>query len=256
MINLTNFHLGAYFASVVNGAANVALTIVPDGILTPSGTTAFILPRDGRLRFAWGGSANLQRLRLNTPAMRYVGLPFLAPVNVGLTVPSPPNLYNPSENGPFIPQADQVSVEATQGGGVAENVYCIVGFQFSFSRNQPGPSYRIRFTSAITQVAGTWTGGGLTPDATLPAGIYSIVGLDVQGANVTAGRLIIPGVTARPGCIARNALTSVAHPLFTSGDLGEFGQFDSVNVPNGEVFSTGGGAAQEWYMDVVRVGGR
>lgn len=253
MINQTFFHLAAnYSASVTNGVANFDLPAVNDDIFTRNTANHFILPEPGRLRAGVYYGTTAQRCRINTPVLRYVGLPYFAPVNLGVVAASPPNVWNAGEYGPAIPKADEIAIEVTQGAGAGEPGFVFSWFSFGRQEIPGGQEYRLRFTGAITGVTGAWVSGSLTPDATLPAGIYAITGLDVQGTNLLAARLIFAGGGWRPGCLARNTLAQVPHPMFTNGELGVYGQFDSVNLPNLQILVSGANTAQEIYMDVVR----
>lgn len=250
----TFWHVAAYFASLTNGSTNVANTIVNDQVLTPSGTTGFILPKPARLGAAYSAGANLTAVRINTPSLRYVGLPFIGPVNTTLTVPSPPNLTVWGEHGPLLPTVDAVSVEHTLGGAAPENELTVLFLRFGHSPFPGGPVYRIRFTGTIAGTAGTWQSGAITPDSVLPQGTYSVVGMDLFGTNIVAGRLIFPGSFFRPGALARNATSGIPDRFFTDGSMGVYGSFKSINLPNLEIFCSGANAAQTLFLDLVRTG--
>lgn len=250
----TFWHVAAYWASLTNGSTNVANTIVSDQVLTPSGTTAFILPKAGRLRMAYSAGANLAAVRINTPSLRYVGLPFVGPVNLALAVPSPPNVTDWGDMGPPIPPVDTISAEHTLGGGAPENELTALWFSFGHGSVPGGPVYRLRFTATITCVAGTWVTGALTPDSPLPQGSYTVVGMDAFGTNLALARLIFPGSFYRPGVLARNTTGTVPYRGFTDGSMGAYGSFKSVNLPNLEALSTGACTSQTVFLDLVRTG--
>lgn len=250
----TFWHVAAYSASLTNGSTNVANTIVSDQVLTPSGTTAFILPKPGKLYAAYSAGVSLTSVRINTPSLRYVGLPFVGPVNLTLTVPSPPNVTVWGDNGPTLPVVDAISAEHTLGGGAPEQEMTAIWFKFGGAPVPGGPVYRLRFTATITAVANAWTTGALTPDSTLPQGTYSVVGMDAFGTNLVLARLIFPGSFFRPGCLARNATGGVPEEIFTDGSMGVYGSFKSVNLPNLEILATGANTAQTVFLDLVRTG--
>lgn len=255
--NPTYFHMCCFSsASITNGVTNFDLPARNDQVFTVNTAGHFILPQPGKLRAAAVFSATMSRARLNTPVLRYVGLPYLAPINASITIPSPVNVFNPGEYGPNIPQSDEVTMEVTISGGAPEAGFAFA--LFSFGRQEPpsGQEYRLRFTSTITGSTTAWVSGAITPDAVLPAGKYAVIGMDLFGTNLLAGRLIFPGSFWRPGSLARNTVGQVPAPLFTNGELGTFGIFDSVNLPNLEIACSGANTAQEMYLDVVRLGDR
>jgi len=253
-MNETYFHLAAYFASLTNGSTNVAVAAVQDNVLTKTTSNNFTLPKQLQMRAMYSAGAFLTRARINTPSLRYVGLPYVGPVNNALVVPSPANITDYGDNGPILPTVDEISVEHSLLGAAPENEFSLVWLNDG-KRMQAGQAeYRIRYTGTITCVAGTWVAGSMTPDQTLPNGRYQIVGMDAIGLNLAAARLVFPGGGWRPGCLARNAANLIPYSLFTSGMLGVYGTFDTIALPALECFSIGACTAQEVYLDLIRTG--
>lgn len=256
MDNRTYFHLAAFRGSVVNATTNTAIAGVLDNILARAASNNFLAPKGARIRLASAGGINATRSRINTPVLRAVGLPYIAPLNQTVAIPSPPNLADYGEQGPLPAEADEISVEATHSDAAPQIQYALMLLKFGFKPLQAGMKFRVRGTSAITGVVGSWASGAITLDQTLPSGIYEIQGMDVFGTNLLGARLIFTGGGWRPGCVARNAVGSVPEELWLSGDLGAYGQFDSVTLPQGEIYVEAANSVQEWYFDIVRVGDR
>lgn len=256
MDNRTYFHTAAYRGSVTNGTTNTAIAGVLDNILARAASNNFISPDGATIRAAIAGGVNASRARINTPNVRAVGLPYIAPLNTGITAPSPPNVADFGVTGPKPSAADEISVESTHTDAAAQIQFA--GLWLSFQRKPwtPGDRYRIRGTAAVAGVVGSWASGAITLDQNLPAGIYEIQGMDAFGTNLLLARLIFTGGGWRPGVLARNAVGSVPSDLFTNGQLGVYGQFDTIAMPQLEVFVEAANAAQEVYFDVVRVGNR
>lgn len=255
-MNETFWHLAAYYASLTNGSTNAAVAAVQDNVLTRTTANNYILPQPGKLFAMYSAGVSITRARVNTPSLRYVGLPYGGLVNATLAVPSPSNITVWGDNGPMLPTADEISVEHTLGGAAPENEFSLLWFQFQNRPITMGPTYRILFTAAITGVTGAWASGVMTPDSTLPAGRYAIVGMTAFGTNAVAMRLIFPGGGYRPGCLCVNANNGVISRLFSDGTMGLYGTFDSVNIPTLEVFAIGANTAQTVFLDVVRIGNR
>lgn len=252
-MNETYWHLAAYYATLTNGSTNAPVAAVSDSVLTLASTNFFLLPRPGKLEAIYSAGVSLTRARINTPSLRYVGLPYGGPVNATLAVPSPYNFTYWGEDGPAMPFGDQISVEHTLGGAAPEAEFSVVFFRFARREQPAGPTYNILFTGTITGVTGAWANGAMTPDSTLPAGKYAITGMHAFGTNLVAARLIFPGTTWRPGVIANNANNGVPMRLFTDGTMGVYGTFSSVNVPNLEVFVIGANTAQTVFLELVRI---
>lgn len=254
-MNSTFQHLCAYSGSVTNGVSNVDMPLVNDGILTKQNNHA-ILPQSGNLLLAVLMSADANRGLLNTPSVRYVGLPSLVPPIVSATVTGNPSVVDFTDGPLSIPQADEIAVQGTQDNAGAQTMDCLVLFGFGRREIPSGPKYRVRGTGTITAVVRTWTNGAIVMDTVLPAGIYAIAGLQVVGAGLFGARLIFPGCSYRPGCLAQQSAGLTPSKLFTNGTLGTYGEFDSVNTPNLEIYAVSANSAQVIYMDVVRLSGR
>lgn len=254
--NRTYFHLAAFRGSVTNGTTNTAIAGVLDNILARAASNNFISPPNVTIRAAVAGGVNASRARINTPNVRQVGLPYIAPINTGITAPSPPNVADFGENGPSPSAADEISVESTHTDAAPQIQFALMWLRFNRKPWTPGDRYRVRGTAAITGVVGSWASGAITLDQNLPAGIYEIQGMDAFGTNLLGARLIFPGGGWRPGCLARNAVNSLPHPIFTDGRLGAYGQFDTIAMPQLETYVEAANTAQEIYFDLVRVGNR
>lgn len=250
----TFFHLAAYRGSVVNGTTNTAIAGVPDNILTRDASNNFLAPGGSKIRLGVAGGVNASRARINTASLREVALPYIAPINTGITAPSPPNVADFGDYGPAPRAADSVSVESTHTDIAAQIQFALLWLMFSRKEPTPGKEYRTRFTAAINGTVGAWTSGAITLDQVLPAGIYQITGMDVFGTNLLAARLIFMGGGWRPGVLARNAVNNIPHPIFTDGRLGVYGEFNSVAMPQLECYSEAANSAQEGYLDLVNIG--
>jgi len=253
MDNRTYFHLAAFRGSVVNATANTAIAGVQDAILTRSASGAFFAPEQGRIIAAAAGGINATRARINTPVLRAVGLPYIAPLNATVAIPSPPNIADYGEFGPLPNVTDEVSIESTHSDAAPQIQYGLLWFKFGMKPQTPGMEYRLRFTAAIAGVVGSWASGAIVMDQNVPAGTYQIVGMDCFGTNLLAARLIFTGGGWRPGVMGRNTLIAVPNPLGLSGRLGVFGEFSNTAIPQLEVYVEAANAAQEGYFDVVKI---
>lgn len=252
MIDQPKFHLSAMRASVAVGTTFAAITRVSDQQIADNGTS-FLSPEMASIRFAAAGGTNISRSRINTAAMREVSLPEIAPLNNALTIPSPANLADFGSVGVRPNRGDAVGVDAIHTDAGAQVMYALLWWSFGRWNPPGGKEYRVRFSSAITAVVGSWAGGSITFDQNLPGGKYVVTGMDIFGTNLLAARIVFPGGGYRPGVMARNAITGVPRPEFTNGSLGAFGEFDALAIPQIEVYAEAANTAQVGYLDLVKV---
>lgn len=254
--NRTFFHLLAFRGSVTNGTTNTAIAGVADNIIGKAASGAFLFQESLPIRAGVAGGVNASRSRINTPNVRQVGLPYIAPISTGITNPSPLNVADFGDRGPTPSAADEVSIEATHTDAGAQIQWAGLWVKRDKKPWTPGDRYRVRGTATITGVVGSWASGAITLDQNLPAGIYEIQGMDAFGTNLLLARLIFTGGGFRPGCAARNTVANVPNPLFTDGRLGVYGQFDTVALPQLEIYVEAANSAQEVYLDICRIGNR
>lgn len=254
-MNGGNFHTFAF--SQTTGAALAAFTAingVPDGQFTLQTATTFLAPKQGKIMAAGSFGATLTRTRLNVPSFRNVSLPILAPINVSATVPSPVNIYKGANTGLELPIVEPIGVDAVDTA--IDTISVVLFSMYNFRPVPAGKVFRLRLTGTAVGVINTWQNSALTLADPLQTGRYAVVGLDVQSANAIAARLLFADGGFRPGCLCRNALGNVPHPIFTNGELGVYGEFSNANTPSLDILLGGGGAAAaiEVYMDVIRIG--
>jgi hypothetical protein len=248
------WHMFGWYDTQAGAVTNNAMATITDPILTTS-TTYFLMPSSAQLWAMYAFGADLTRARLNTPSLRYVGLPSVYPINIAANPPSPLNGWRLYNNPIPLPKVDTVTCESTTSAADTDAVMAIASFT-SFRPSPGGKVYRVRGTAAITGVAGTWVNGAITMDQTLPQGVYSIVGMICYAPTCIGARLAFPGSGWRPGVIPINARSGNPDPCFTDGTVGEYGRFENANIPNLDICVAFGGssATQEVFLDVIRLG--
>lgn len=218
------------------------------------------IPLFGMWYYALG--LTLSRVRISAPKFRPIARPLIRPVEQAANPSSRPIfmeawrhklLFNAVE-----PIAMLVSNNATSSG---ERDFVLASFGDGNMNSPQGDQYTVRFTTAFTPTANTWSpSGNITFDDTLQAGRYSIIGLDTFNTGGVAARLAFPGApipgqcnTVRPGVIMNTANGSQATRYFRYGYLGEIGQFESFAPPQLEVLQTGATTNPEGYFDIVNI---
>lgn len=236
------------------GVTDADLTALSDPQVTIQ-NNHFLLPNDYSLIAAYAFGTTISALKIDSPSLRSMYLPFIRPLDRTLLPADEPNVCDFGDFALTLRRGEEVKLLASNAGGADEKNYCLLWLGDGRRTIQTGPIYTMRATSTITTVADTWTQGNLTFDQTLPAGRYSIVGMEVAGTALLAGRLILPGYFHRPGVVASQTLGQNSGKLFRAGGLGEYGDFANTAMPSVEVLKgSAASTAVTVHLDLIYKG--
>ena len=246
-------HIAAFNSSLA--ASTLAqVSAVTDGILAIQNNN-FILQEPHALLFAAAMSADLQRARIVTPKFRQITTPWIRPITSAAVPGTEPRIADYRDYPLVFREREEISVEAFQSNAGAQEVTAFIGMSWGIQPAPRGDIYTMRGTSTTAAVADTWTQIAVTWQDSIPVGVFAVVGLNVQSTNARAARLILENQYPRPGSISTATIGSQMHPAFRLGGLGIWGQFNSVRMPNVEVFANAADAAHEIYLDIVKLSG-
>jgi len=251
------FHLLAYTKLDTAGATNEDIPGVTDNFASLQ-NNHYILQNDTNLMAAYARNAGLTNARINTPHFRAVSIPSVRPVNVTAAVPTLPPYEWLYPSRLLVPRIDEVAFEASNGGG--GGVRTVGGIWVSSIDHTlnipPGNRYKLRFTVTIAATAFVWTAGAFTLDQSLPAGNYTVIGMDVFGVTTEFARLSFLGGGMRPGVLTQLTVGAYDNRLtFQDGNAGVYGTFANTAQPNLEVFATATASiAYTGWLDVVKTG--
>lgn len=250
----SNYHMAAMRDTEAGAVTLNPMTAVADPMFTTA-NGGFIVPPGGQILAVYGFGANLTDLQMSLPSLRQIGLPSLWPFNIAAGPVSPLNGARFFDNPVLVNPGDTFAINDTQSGAGTADAIIVAAFGQAPPRTA-GQKYRLKFTATINGVDGSWANGALTPQQTLLAGVYSIVGMECYSVQTIAARLAIPGASWRPGCICQALLSNQPDPIFQSPLLGEWGRFTSLNLPSLDVYIQKGGAtaAQTLLLDVIYLG--
>lgn len=253
-VGQTFSHVAAYYGSVAASAQAYSLPAINDQILTIV-NGHFVIPDIANLGALFVLGTDINKARVNTPSLRYVGLPYAQKTNLAMPYANPPVINDYLGDGIILPKIDEIALEVYNSDGTnAHNALVGMWLNLGTQPMAAGPQYALHGTATITGVTGAWASGTLSLDQTLPSGRYQVTQLDVVAANGALARLIFPGASYRPGTIVRQAFSDLTPWLFEDGAFGVLGAFDSINLPNLEIFCTGTCTAQDVFLTVVRIG--
>lgn len=250
------WHFAGFAGAIVASTNNQAVPAPADAVLTPLGTTRYLIPTDMECFGAFAAQDFITRARIVTESLRTLGLPEIYPLNVVLEPTLPLGIDWRLSDPIKLKRNDSLSIEMSVGATLTA-----FGWAGAWLRTQKygvpaGPVTTVSGTATITLVANSWAAGGITFDQNLPVGDYSVVGMKVVCADAWAARLIFPaGQGMRPGCMTGETVSGYEYQdQARHGKLGEWGRFHSVNVPQLEVLGhTAGAETPRVYMDVIQL---
>jgi len=253
-------HLVAFYQAGYN-LNDAEINVVKDDVLSRTAATRILVPPDLN-RIAWGYAAsnNLQKARYFTPSLetrRFYAI--LHPIRVGGVLPTldVPRVFVPTTPIELTPN-EELSVKVSVGGTANEDIYALASFQVATLPAVPAGEFKIvRATGSTTLVKGEWTSVKVTPDVSLEAGEYALVGFIAISANAIACRVIIPGQVWRPGLPAfpgtETQALSASTEYFKLFTPYEMGRFDHLHIPEFQFLANGADTSEIIYMYLVKV---
>lgn len=103
-----------------------------------------------------------------------------------------------------------------------------------------------------TLAANVWTNGPITFDDSLPVGHYQVVGFRAESAGLVAARLVFKGYGWRPACLGNVSPQQFGSDVFRNGNMGVWGEFDSINPPTVDFLSNSADTAEYGILDLLK----
>jgi len=254
-------HLVAWQQSV-DQAALAAINTVVDDVLTRSGATRYFVPAGYNfVRWALATGPSLTRARIFTPSLgtKRIDLevePKRTAANTltltGLEVMLPRRPYE------LVP-GEEVEFQTAEGGAMATQMNGVVALSPAELPPMPDGDIRaIRAAGTTTLTAFAWTTVTVTPDTSLEAGTYQLVGMLPISAGAIAARAIITGEVFRPGAPGL-AGTDAAASDFDRATMDDtiwyaMGEFTHQTIPQIQFFSATADTSETVYLYAVRTG--
>jgi len=230
------------------------LAAVVDQSVGTNGDFVRVPPGMDQLGAVYAGGVNISLARMQSPSLRDLVNPDIAPLDQAAEPSSPYPLFDHFSS-PIALQAGE-NLEALAAEDGAGSTRRIIGAWLVDGPAQPvaGDQSTVRCTGTTTLVANAWTAVELTFGQTIPAGRYQVVGARFLSATAIFGRLVVPGAPWRPGAVAQDDEGDLENPIFRNGRLGVWTEFDSVQSLQAEFLATAGDTAETVYLDIVKVG--
>ena len=238
------------------------LDLIPDDVLTRSGTKRFLVPADYRfVQFAVATGGNLTDARLRTPSLTVRRMDVvITPHRRGGQFISPgwPEVHRPPRPVMLAPTEELTALASEDASGADTlTVLCALGPETL----PPAPAGDVRtivFQGNTTLTPGVWTTVPVTPEYSLEPGSYSLTGFIPISANCIAARVIFPAGTYRPGYPGFAGTYAVAND-FNPTTISPFwnvnlGTFTHITIPQFQFLASAADTVQTVVAFVVKVG--
>lgn len=248
----------AWYQSVDPAGVTVQLNAVADQSVRVSGADIYCPPLTQCVALAGGAESTVAPfMRFSSPSQRRKTSTYISPLNVGSAAavePGTPHAvadfrYNPI---PLV-QGEQLNMELNSNPAAAQIQWGVAWLADGPIEQVKSPSFTVRGTATATLVAGTWSNSAITLTEDLPRGRYQVVGMHAISAGLIAARLVFIGGVYRPGCLASDAISDAASPIFRTGSLGVLGEFEDTDQPTVDFLSVSADTSEEVYLDLVQV---
>ena len=250
-------HLCAYKDTL---ATNVEkeMACVKDDVLTRTAANRFMIPAEvPNVYYKAALSTMLTKARVYTPSLEVRRtVPYVIP-HIRGEIKFTPSLFAVDKVEPPIAlvPTEELSFYATADGDV--DAYGLVSLMPAALPPVPAGDVRIvRSTSATTLTANEWTSCKLTPDVTLEAGTYTLIGMLGISANAIAIRAIISGQVWRPGTPAfagaEKDVLECASDFLSEVQRYAMGSFTHLTLPEVQFLSSAADTSEVVYLYLVK----
>lgn len=267
-MRLSGFHLLAYNGNLSNANA-IDLAANVDGEISQR-NSHYLFSEQYNLLAATAVGNTITEANLLSPTLNAITKFNINPVSVGTTQPSPPRVDYYTHHPIPLPMNEelQFTVNASGNDTVAGVGFLVIGTD-GWKRGKipqgisPLPVFTMRFSCTPTMNSRNWsTLVNPTFEQSLRGGTYAVVGMETQGTNLLAARIVFPqspmyqGRRLRPGWLSNNAYGDVTAVVGDIGPffLGTWGQFTTAELPFIECLGTGSAtAAVQGWLRLVRL---
>lgn len=246
-------HLVAFTESQ-DSAVLVPIAAAQDQAIQVNGDDV-IVPND--LPFLIGSYAlgpNLTRAQLQSPQLRQMFNQEIYGLDVSATPTDQLLLEWYGQDAISLKPGEQLNALMAESNAAASRGTVLAWIADGTPQPMSADFRTIRVTSTTAAVANIWSNITLAFNDVLPAGLYALMGMQLQSTNGQAFRVVGKGDPYRCGGIMQTAITQRQHPVFRHGNMGEWTRFQHNVPPSVDVLCNGADAAFAGVMDVLYLG--
>lgn len=250
-------HLLAYSGSVAT-TADTQLTGLVDPVITRSQTSGlYILQQRLMLLAALGMSPTANRVKLSSPTLRQVNIPYMRPILAAQRPDERCGLAWFADQPFMLPALEELGPLFTSDVNPGpETAYFLAWIADSIQPIPAGPVITVRATSSSAATAGAWTLMNITLEQSLPNGNYALVGTEHYSTTAIAHRWALFNQVFRPGMISQQTVGAQQDFRLTTRRLGLLGTFNNTTIPQAEVLCTAADASHTFYMQIIPISGQ
>lgn len=251
------FHLLAYSGSVAQ-TADTQLSGLVDPVITRSQTSGlYILQHRLQLLAALGMSATANRVKLSSPTLRQVNIPYMRPILAAARPNSGAQVCWMGDQPLHLPASEEIGPLFTSDlGAGSETAYFLAWVADSIVSIPSGPILTARATATTAATAGAWSLMNITLEQSLPNGNYMLVGSEHYSTTAIAHRWALFNQIFRPGSLSHQAVGDQQDWRLMTRRLGSYGIFNNVTVPQVEVLCTAADATHTFYLQLIPLSGQ
>lgn len=253
-------HLAGFWEDQDAAAAFVGVAALADDQVQTQGDDLTVPSLSQVILLAGGADdAVAPRIRLTSPTLQAGIRPEISPLNVATAAdvePGSPQALMDVRNNPIQLGVDEIlNVDLFGDSAAAQMQWALAWLADEVPQPITGAEIiTVRATSATALVAEVWSSVNIVLDENLIPGDYALVGMRPMSAGCVAARVVFRGEGGwRPGALGVDAISDIQANVFRAGNLGVWGTFPFNQLPAIEFLSITADAAQEVYLDLVRI---
>jgi hypothetical protein len=254
-------HLVAFYENLASATLNGLDVVVDDVVNIPQADRFQVPPEYNAVEWIAALGATLARAQLVAPSLEVKRATCeVIPHERGtiaFNIEGPRLAVFPREV--VLDVGENVQLQANNTAAGADPVYGLVSLKKpgALPVAPDGPIIMCRATNAVALVANVWNTRTFTLEKELEKGDYALVGFHAWSATGIAARVIIPGLSYRPGvAMIAGATESVCRdfdPQYLKDSLYEMGRFPSTSFPQFQLLASAADAASQIVALLVKV---
>lgn len=247
------FTIAAFTESQDTAGVLTEVAALADQHLTTDGDDILVPDEYNKLMGVMALGATISAARISSPTLRKRLNPDLSALNINAEPVLRDSFHDYMENPISLTPGEGLRALVAEGAAGAEQETVLAWLGDGAIEKASGEIFTVKLTGSTTLGAYAWSLVPLTIAQQLEAGTWGIVGMRAISAGAIAARLVIPGSSWRPGCVAFDAESDIDMQRFRRGEAGLWGSFSHSFLPQVEFLSISADTSETIYLDLVKL---